>query len=85
MATKLKNNNTGKIWDQSDNWFKSYGQKNSKYAVQEFGQHLAPNLNHSSSVDTGLGGAALFVLCEILCLIERKGCEILYLFMLQNE
>ena len=34
---------------------------------------------HSSSVDTGLGCAALFVLCEILCLIERKGCEILYL------
>ena len=44
---KFQNNDTGKIWDQSDNGFKSYGQKNSKYAVQEFGQHLAPNLNRT--------------------------------------
>ena len=46
---------------------------------------LNDQYDHSSSVDTGLGGTALFVLCEILCLIERKGCEILYHFMLQNQ
>ena len=30
MALKSKNNYTGKIWDKSDNWFKSYGQNVSK-------------------------------------------------------
>ena len=60
------------------------GESGSEMGLQISNSQNLPCM-HSSSVDTGLGGAALFVLCEILCLIERKGCEILYLFILQNQ
>ena len=67
VAMKFKNNDTGKIWDQSYHWFKSYGQNVSKEAVicgagvrPTFGTEPEPNVR-LSSMENGSGSQTVLL------------------------